>query len=576
MIPVKKILIIYFFISIKIFSQNSFNKKESIEIDSLIKKDQWDLVHFKLNNENLKFKRISKYKLHYHFLIKLDSASVLYKEGKYIDAKKAVLSTLSQIQSNKNELPEHYQGLKHIAITRLFYIEKRLGNISQGLQYLNLFSQGMNLSYKKKQIIFFAVAYTELGNYRKGIELLNTHLKDIRFDTKNTLYRSFVKKEEIAATFNTKGDTFIKWYKDIGDKQLLDSAQHSYENAYKIMKVLSNFSSYSKALFIGRQADIKLLKKQYKSSLSLYNKCERDSVFMNKNFSRETVWLGKAEIYTYIKKNDSAFYYINKLYNEKTSSKCTYENKLKIYHLLSMNYESINDNSNAYKFAKLSLSEIGKKHIQDTSGNSFLGVHEQLEIKAISEEMLRKNRRNTLLLIIVIALTFGGAIFYIKYYYNNRKKKIFLEFQKKIEEKKNLPINHLTLEKNKNLAIIENELVNRILKSLELLEAREEFLSNNFKLISIAKQLNTNTSYLSKIINEHKGISFSEYVNDLRINYLLKELEKNRIFRKFTIQTISEEIGYKSSTTFIKAFRDRIKMTPSDYIKKLNKTLEEY
>lgn len=126
-----------------------------------------------------------------------------------------------------------------------------------------------------------------------------------------------------------------------------------------------------------------------------------------------------------------------------------------------------------------------------------------------------------------------------------------------------------TIEKNKKSIIVEDKVVNRILNNLDLLESKKEFLSQNFKLTSMAKQLNTNTAYLSKILNEHKGISFSEYINDLRINYVLKELEQNAIFRKYTIQTISEEIGYKSSTTFIKAFKDRTEMTPSQYIKKL-------
>lgn len=568
MISIKKIFYLFFFISIRIFSQNSFNDKASLEIDSLIKKDQWDLVHFKLNNENLKFKRISKYKLKYHLLIKLDSASVLYKKGKYPEAKKAVLSSLNQIEDKRNKLTmSQYESLKHIAITRLFYIEKRSGNILQGLQYLNNFSQGMSPVYKKKQVIFFAVAYMELGNYTKSIELLNTHLKDIHSDTKNSLHSSFLKNREIAATCNTKGDTFVKWYKDVGDIKLLDSAQYSYENAYKVMKSISNLSLYSKALLISRQANLKLLKKQYAASLLLYNKCEKDSVIMNKNLSREIIWLGKAEIYTFIKKPDSAFYYINKLYNKKSSSKCTYENKLKIYHLLSVNYENIRDDKNAYKFAKLSLAEIDKKNLQDTSGINFLGKYEKQEI----EETIKENKKHTLLLIIYTILIAIVTIFHIKYCYNKKKKMIFMEFQKKNDQKQSLQVK---AETSKNLIVIEDKLINRVLKNLELQESEKKFLSNDFKLASIAKALNTNTAYLSKIINEHKGISFSEYVNDLRINYLLKELHENQALRKYTIQTISEECGYKSPTTFIKAFRDRIKMTPSDYIKEINKTIE--
>lgn len=571
MMSIKKILTIFFFVSIKIFPQNSFSQSESLKIDSLIKKDQWDLVHLKLLNENLKFKRISNYKLQYHLLIKLDSATVLYKQGKYSEAKKAVLSSINQVELNKNSLiPSHYNGLKHIGITRLFYIEKRLGDISQGLKYINLFSRDMNPIYKKKQLIFYAVAYTELGNYNKGIELLNTHLKDILSDEKKLLYSGVPRIEEIAATYNTKGDTFVKWYKDSGNKEKLDSAQCNYEKAAKLMKSNLDLAPYSRALLISRFANMRLLKRQYKHSLSLYNICERDSILMSKSFSRETVWLGKAEIYTFLKKPDSAFYYLNKLYREKLPIKCTYENKLKIYYLLSLNYENSSDNANAYKFAKLSLSEIGKKQIKDISGNNFLGRYEQLEIKSISEETIKENKKNTFLFIVITLLISTFFILYLAYNYYKRKKKFFTEFQRDMKERGVFPIETFTIEKSKKSTVVEDKVVNRILSNLDLLESKKVFLSKNFKLTSMAKQLNTNTAYLSKILNEYKGISFSEYVNDLRINYVLKELEQNTIFRKYTIQTISEEIGYKSPTTFIKAFKSRTEMTPSQYIKKLN------
>lgn len=255
---------------------------------------------------------------------------------------------------------------------------------------MNLFSRDLNPIYKKKQLIFYAVAYGELGNYNKSIALLNTHLKDIQSDEKNLLYSGIPRIEEIGATYNTMGDTFVKWYKDSGNKENLDSAQSNYEKAGKLLKTKSYLAPYSRSLLVSRLANIRLLKKQYKNSLSLYNTCERDSVLMGKNLSREMVWLGKAEIYTFLKKPDSAFYYIHKLYNEKLPARCTYENKLKIYYLLSLNYENSGDNVNAYKFSKLNLTEIGKKKIQDTSGSNFLGKHEEMEIKSISDAIIKK------------------------------------------------------------------------------------------------------------------------------------------------------------------------------------------
>jgi AraC-like DNA-binding protein len=568
MISIKKIFYLLFFISIRIFSQNSFNDKASLEIDSLIKKDQWESVQFKLKNNPIKFNDFSGFQLKYQVLFRLNNAFILQQESKYDEAKKSVLYSLSLIQNNKKQLgTSSYESLKHMAITRLFYIEKRLGNINRGLYYIITFSKDMSSPYRKKQMILFAVAYIELGNYKKSIDILNIHLGDIN----NNLYNWFSKDLETAATCNTKGDTFIKWHKDTGEKKFLDSAYQNYANAYNTIKKSPNFSAYSFALYNVRKASIALLKKQYTHSLFLLNKCEKDSSLMSKTISKETVWIGKAEVYTALKKPDSAFYYINKLYNKKSSSKCTYENKLKIYHLLSVNYENIRDDKNAYKFAKLSLAEIDKKNIQNTSVTNFLGKYEQQEIRSISEETIKENKKHTFLLIVCTILISIVVIFYIKYRYNKKKKMIFMKIQKKNDEKQSLQV---TVENNKNLIVIEDELIDRVLKNLELLESEKKFLSNDFKLDRIAKALNTNTAYLSKIINEHKGISFSEYVNDLRINYLLKELQENQAIRKYTIQTISEECGYKSPTTFIKAFRDRIKMTPSDYIKEVNKTIE--
>ncbi|MBB4804839.1 AraC-like DNA-binding protein [Chryseobacterium defluvii] len=569
----KKVKVLYiFFICIKVFSQNTSDQKASLEIDSLLKKGQKELAYFKLNQENIKFKRLSKYDLSDHLYIKFDSATTLYRNREYLNAEKAVLSTLREVENNKDKLTlAYYESLKHIGISRLFYIEKRMGNVSQGLKYLKFFSQGLSPIYQKKQRIFFAVAYIELGNYKKGIQVLDLRINDIYQDKENVLYNSFLKSEEIATTYNTKGDAFIKWYKDTGQKQFLDSSKLNYERAYQIMKHSSIHAQHSKTLLTHRLAHIALLKKQYNYSLSLYNKCEKNSVLMEKNFSRETVWLGKAEIYTFLKKTDSAFYYINKVYNKKTEAKCAYDTKLKIYHLLSINYENTGESKSAYRYAKLSLSEMEKKRVRDTSGNAFLGMYEQQEIKSVSKEMIKKNRRFTFLLIVLLVLTFSVIIFFIVYRNNKRKKKTFLEFQKKIDEIHNFNIYPVTTEKIENPIIIEDELVNQILKKIDLMESDKKFLSNNFKLAQIAKQLNTNTTYLSQIINQHKGMTFSEYVNNLRINYVLKELNSNAKFRKYTIQAMSEELGYKSPTTFTNAFKSRVKMTPLYYIQQLEK-----
>ena len=53
------------------------------------------------------------------------------------------------------------------------------------------------------------------------------------------------------------------------------------------------------------------------------------------------------------------------------------------------------------------------------------------------------------------------------------------------------------------------------LKSLLILV----FLNKDFSLAILAGQLDTNTKYLSEIINSHYHMNFNTYINRLRINY---------------------------------------------------------
>ncbi|QTD36723.1 AraC family transcriptional regulator [Polaribacter batillariae] len=84
-----------------------------------------------------------------------------------------------------------------------------------------------------------------------------------------------------------------------------------------------------------------------------------------------------------------------------------------------------------------------------------------------------------------------------------------------------------------------------------------------------AKDLNSNTNYLSKIINHYKGLSFSNYLNTLRINFIISELKVNSLYRKFTIKAIAEEAGFNNPESFSKAFYKITNVKPSFFMKQL-------
>lgn len=140
-----------------------------------------------------------------------------------------------------------------------------------------------------------------------------------------------------------------------------------------------------------------------------------------------------------------------------------------------------------------------------------------------------------------------------------------------------------TLEENEKITFLKkskNELKNipvddttikGILTRLNKLEAQEYFLNDNCNLRSLAKKTKTNVTYLSQIINNEKGKNFNDYINDLRIEYVLKRLKNDSKFRSFSIKGIANEIGYKSDASFVKHFKNKTGLNPSYYIKELDK-----
>lgn len=108
---------------------------------------------------------------------------------------------------------------------------------------------------------------------------------------------------------------------------------------------------------------------------------------------------------------------------------------------------------------------------------------------------------------------------------------------------------------------------------MKKLEQKELFLDPNFKLAFVAKKLNTNTAYLSQFFNQVMEKSFSEYTQELRIQYVLQKLINAPYFRKYTLQAIAEEVGYKDANTFVRVFKKQTGLTPNYYIEKLENTI---
>lgn len=116
---------------------------------------------------------------------------------------------------------------------------------------------------------------------------------------------------------------------------------------------------------------------------------------------------------------------------------------------------------------------------------------------------------------------------------------------------------------------IPKETIDKVLGDLSLFEREKKYVVKNITLSSLAKELNTNTNYLSKIINHFKNESFSNYLNNLRIEYIVDKLKEDKVLRKFTIKAIADEAGFNNAESFSKAFYKSKGIKPSYFLKEL-------
>lgn len=115
---------------------------------------------------------------------------------------------------------------------------------------------------------------------------------------------------------------------------------------------------------------------------------------------------------------------------------------------------------------------------------------------------------------------------------------------------------------------------NRILLNLDrLMKTEKAFRQKQISLNALASGLSTNTTYLSRIINENFGMNFSNYLNAYRIREAQKMFGQNK-HESMTLEGIAESIGFQSRSTFNAAFKKITGVTPSVYLKNLKEIKE--
>ncbi len=184
---------------------------------------------------------------------------------------------------------------------------------------------------------------------------------------------------------------------------------------------------------------------------------------------------------------------------------------------------------------------------------------------------IRKKRNNEITLFVgVVILLIASALIWYSYLQKNKAYRLLV--------KKNLEL----LQKNKkdstmppapkaSPTLIKDDDIARIIEGVEELLIKDRiYLDQQLSLAAMSEKLNTNTAYLSHIINTYFETNFKGLINKYRIEEaqkLIADLEHE----KTTIEGIADMVGFASRSAFNDVFKKQTGVPPGVFIKNVKK-----
>lgn len=487
--------------------------------------------------------------------------------------------------------------IKFRAYYLLSYIHYSLAEFYKTIDYSEKGINLVNLKNKKDQIfpllLYKAASYKSIGNYEKAI---STYIEAKNSNSKANTTASQLISNLSLGNCRIRIKRYLDAQKDfesvlniLANSQDTNKQYYAY-NAYNGLGICQReLKNYDEAIgFFKKSLDnFKHTQNQERIAINLmnigrtyflkedYKNSEKQliaskNIFSSENIKNENSLIATyflADLYNKVKEYEKSFRY------SKESYLILKENPKMGYAVESLelginNAQTLNDPQTELAYSKL-LSTIQKDLYNDRSTAKDIIFEEQTKTLNNNNQKLFDKIKINNVIITFITLFFCCFILFSIYYNQKTRRKnhlLFKQLEKRIKEKK-------PFEKNKkSIAFtVDDTKAKVILEELKELEKACFFKNIECTLHSTAQALKTNTTYLSQVINQYKKKSFNDYINELRIYYVLEEFKKNTKYHSFTIKGISEDIGYKSVNTFNNSFKKITSISPSFYLKQISK-----
>ncbi|WP_165602273.1 helix-turn-helix domain-containing protein [Chryseobacterium artocarpi] len=342
------------------------------------------------------------------------------------------------------------------------------------------------------------------------------------------------------------------------DLHSLDFFKDKDQRQY-ILNLLDFYHKEKNYYLIGRcyyyLGEIELKSMDYRKASAYFSKSIQYSNINSKDsISKIYPYIGLAEIQLAEDKNVSSFKILQSLKNTVIASPDVLLKEK--YYRLYANASALNKAVKDVKWANDNFFNIiDNNNIIRIKARSSLAnnIENNYERKLLSEKRIWKYIIviTSLLSLLIIAIIFCAIYF--------RKKRLKLDSSTKDKH----------IAEDQKLLIISDKTEKEILQKLDDFEKTNKFIRSNLSVKSLSQSFDTNSRYLSEIINKHKDTNFNTYLNNLRINYIIDKLNTDPNYRKYKISYLAEECGFSTHSLFTTVFKNKVGMSPAEYIKKI-------
>ena len=249
---------------------------------------------------------------------------------------------------------------------------------------------------------------------------------------------------------------------------------------------------------------------------------------------------------------------------EAERSKNSPRNRLFAYQHLKDAYGLLKNSSEENKYLRLyttlndSIKRVEKEAIVQQS---------RAQVAKVNKEADYERNRNVIISTAVILVLLVVLIGYVNLK-NRRTKKKYNELTSKI--KINAKEEKQPVAESKQINIADDTL-SSLLNKLEKFENSNRFIKKEVNFAYLVNYLGTNSKYLNEILKQYKDKSFSQYINDLRIDYIMKLLYEDPKYRAYKISYLAEVCGFASREVFTITFKKKTGISPSCFIENLQK-----